>query len=511
MRELVLRNAGMNPRTLECLPPLPRLPVHKRKTSFNKYVFYRRHLVCSCLRFQRYRKIFGWKANSLSSLGNLANARCLLAKRVSTATVAFAAVVYTFLGGALASAQEKGSDGFYHCSGKHLELVTDLPPGEELKRLPEVFDLAIPIWCEAFDVAEDAVADWKAIAYVMLDRGRFKSAGLIPPQVPEFPYGFQYGNLLFVSEQPSAYYRRHLVLHEGTHWFMSRHFKGNANPWIMEGMAEYIGTHSWDPSAAHLSLSVLPQDKNEFPYWGRITRIQEDIDGGIAPSLETILQYDNTAHRRVEAYAWSWAAVTFMKEHPRTHEAFQEMLAQPHRPDDSQSRWLVKRLGKDWSRVREEWNSFVTDLDYGYRTSSGMLAISAQPKVLRDRASVKVSANRSWQASGIVVSGGMKVRITASDNLFVVRPGSMPWKSGAGGVTLEYFNGRPLGQLVMQQVAPRPPKPVGATERLEILTVGQELIWAAKETGELHFRVNESTGELVDNAGELDVEIELIR
>lgn len=422
-----------------------------------------------------------------------------------------AVLVWVTGSGEFGRAQEKGSDGFYHFAGKHLELVTDLPPDAELERLPEVFDLAVPIWCETFGVAEDAVTDWKATAYVMLDRGRFKTAGVIPNQVPEFPYGYQYGNLLFVSEQPSAYYRRHLVLHEGTHWFMSRYFKGNAAPWIMEGMAELLGTHTWDPDAAHLSLNVLPQNKRDFPYWGRITRIHEDIDGGVAPSLDSILQYDNTAHRRVEAYAWSWAAVLFMTQHPRTREAFQEMLAQTHRPDGSQSRWLVRRLGKDWSRVREEWNSFITDLDYGYRTASGMLSISPQPKVLRDRAVISVGVNQSWQASGVVLRSGMKVRITASDDLFVVRPGARPWMSSAGGITLEYFNGRPTGQLVMQQVAPRPPKAVGATEKLEVLTVGQELIWTAEENGELHFRINESSADLVDNVGELELEIALIR
>ena len=70
---------------------------------------------------------------------------------------------------------------------------------------------------EVFDVPLRNVEDWHAQAFIMLDRDRFTANGLIPAELPDFPYGFQFGDRMWVSEQPSGYYRRHLLLHEGTH------------------------------------------------------------------------------------------------------------------------------------------------------------------------------------------------------------------------------------------------------------------------------------------------------
>ncbi len=222
------------------------------------------------------------------------------------------------LGPASLSAQQL-PEGFQRIEGKYIDVITDLPIDDEIRSLPVVFDAAMPLWCEEFDMRIEEVKDWHVEAFIMLRRDEFKRAGFIPKILPEFPYGFQYQNQVWVMEQPSAYYRRHLLLHEGTHWFMNRKYSQHGPPWLMEGTAEWLATHRWDGQT--LTLGIIPKTKNEVEYWGRISLIQQQLSDGVAPSLEEILRYSDTAHQNVEAYAWSWAAVIFLKNHPDTAKA----------------------------------------------------------------------------------------------------------------------------------------------------------------------------------------------
>ena len=45
--------------------------------------------------------------------------------------------------------------GFAVVSGKHIDVITDMPLSDELRQLPWVFDAAMPQWCEVFDIAQD--------------------------------------------------------------------------------------------------------------------------------------------------------------------------------------------------------------------------------------------------------------------------------------------------------------------------------------------------------------------
>ncbi len=58
------------------------------------------------------------------------------------------------------------------------------------------------------------------LAFVMQDREQFAALGLMPAERPEFVNGYANGWEFWLVEQPSDYYRRHLLLHEGTHAFM---------------------------------------------------------------------------------------------------------------------------------------------------------------------------------------------------------------------------------------------------------------------------------------------------
>jgi hypothetical protein len=405
----------------------------------------------------------------------------------------------------VASYADELPKGFKRIPGKFVDVITDMEVDEHLKELPQIFDAAIPIWCEYFKVSEREVSDWHVEAFVMGAKERFRNAGLIPTTVPDFRYGFQFGNQIWVVEQPSDYYRRHLLLHEGTHWFMNRKYGDHGPPWLMEGIAEWMGTHHWD--GKKLTMGIIPKTREEVPYWGRIALVQEQLAEGIAPTLETILQYDSRAHQDVDAYAWSWTAIVFLLNHPSTKDDMKALFKlKEMKSDQTLSKMLLKRMKPAMPLIRQEWNAMVTELEYGYDPSRGMMKFTREAKwIEKAPAKINVVANQSWQSSGIRVNEGDILVIDATGE-FAVGKTSKPWKCFATGVTLEYYRGEPLGKLMLA-LADGINNDQTHTQPIEAIPVGDHLEITAPRAGELHFRINESNGGLADNAGQLTVSI----
>ena len=95
--------------------------------------------------------------------------------------------------------------------------------------------------------------------------------------------------MLWLYEQPSDYYRRHLLLHEGTHGFMNTVLGGCGPLWYMEGIAEYLATHRWKDG--RLTLGYMPRSRDEVPQWGRIRLIQDAVAEGRAPALKKVIEF----------------------------------------------------------------------------------------------------------------------------------------------------------------------------------------------------------------------------
>ena len=72
-------------------------------------------------------------------------------------------------------------------------------------------------WADAFP---DSPTARIVHAMVLVDRQKFAAAGLMPAGNEEFPHGLSIGYELWVANQSSDYYRRHLLLHELTHSFI---------------------------------------------------------------------------------------------------------------------------------------------------------------------------------------------------------------------------------------------------------------------------------------------------
>ena len=185
--------------------------------------------------------------------------------------------------------------GIRKLAGKHLTLYTDLASFKEVDELPQVFDLAVPQWCAYFHANPADLSDWRITAFLIKDKQPFTSAGLLPDDLPPFANGYSWGHQFWLYEQPTDYYRRHLLLHEGTHGFMQTVLGGMGPPWYAEGMAELMGTPSLEGRPAGTRLLAGQ------PRGGALLGPGEDRrgrpEGPSGKTLQAVLDYGPAAHR----------------------------------------------------------------------------------------------------------------------------------------------------------------------------------------------------------------------
>jgi hypothetical protein len=391
--------------------------------------------------------------------------------------------------------------GFRMLEGKHLTLITDLTPSPAVDELPGVFDQAVGQWCAFFEIPRQSLARWHLRGYLMRHRERFRDAGWLPDGLPPFPHGFQRGDQLWVVEQPSDYYRRHLILHEGTHAFMSHWLRGTGPAWYMEGMAELLATHRYQDD--RLELGVMPSDKEQVPEWGRILIVRQAVAAGQARTLDQVLAMPARQFGDVDAYAWSWAAATLFHGHPQWHERFRTLI--------NRAAWDPARFSHQWAvdlepdrlELEEAWQLFLHHLDYGYDVAEERV-VERPMRSWQRQATARVDSRQGWQSSGLRLEADRQYEITARGRVRINQQ-TPPWFSEAGGITIRYHQGRPLGMLLAAVRPETGPQRVTALTDPIPLGLGGELV--PEQTGVLFLRINELAGHLGDNQGELQVNV----
>jgi len=400
--------------------------------------------------------------------------------------------------------------GIRKLTSRHLALYTDLPADPEIDSLPRVFDLAVPGWCEYFGIEPAAVENWQMRGCLMGDRNKFRRAGLLPEHVANIPHGYSRGNNLWWDEQPSAYYRRHLMLHEGTHGFMNTQLGGCGPGWYMEGMAEMLATHRL--SGEQLQLGYLPQRREEVARLGRIGLVQKAVAAHGVKPLAEVLQYDNGHVWENEAYAWCWALATFLDGHPRYRQRFRAM--QNHVTDADFTDKFIQQYRDDWPQLAEEWQVFAGTLVHGQDIPRTAIEFKAGEPLRGDSAQCTIRANRGWQSSGIQLAAGTKYDVTARGRYQI---GQVPktWWCEPGGVTIRYHAGSPLG-ILQAAILPEPGasdnagQPPSHSAFLAPVDVGLGTQITPQQTGTLYLRINDSPAELSDNQGELEVVVSTV-
>jgi hypothetical protein len=394
------------------------------------------------------------------------------------------------------------SAGVRQLEGARLTLYTDLPPHPAIEELPAVFEQAFPAYCEYFQVDAEAYRQWRCTAVLIGDRQRIVQAGLLPGELPPFRFGFARGRELWIYNPPSDYYRRHLLLHEGVHAFMNT-ILGNCGPtWYMEGVAELLATHSW--AGQHLQLRYIPRQPEELPLWGRIRMIREDLARGKFLSLAEVLELRPLDAESVELYGWCWAAARFFDVHPRYQPAFRQLIHWVLRPDFN--KLFRKSLEAWWPWVETEWQVFIYSLEFGHDVAREAIDLSPGQPMPGPEFMVTIAADKGWQNTGLFLEAGKTYQLQAAGR-FQLATEPVIWWSEPGGVSIRYYRGRPLGMLLAAIWSGPGAGAAGPQSFLDPMPIGLSAVIRPVRGGTLFLRVNDSPGELSDNAGTLRVTI----
>lgn len=393
---------------------------------------------------------------------------------------------------------------------KRLKLYTNLDPAVA-KTLPAVIDAAYDAWVEYFGALPPnrEKTELQVTGYLMMDKAHFREAGLLPADLPDFVNGRHRGAEFWMLDQKDAYYRRHLMIHEATHCYMT--ILGGPLPpvWYMEGMAEHFGTHRSDKSGK-IQFRAMPENIADYAGLGRIALIQREVAAGRGRSLDGVFDLVANDYLKNEAYAWSWGLCAFLDGHPRWKKKFREQGQDlTYRGFDRQFR---EAFDADLDEMRIEWALFATSIQEGFDGERAAVSFRrAMPQAAK--VSVDVAADRGWQSSGIVVEAGQEYDITATGR-FTLADKPRPWISEPQGVSIRYSDGKPLGMLVGVIVPTATDRsetaPLGQSVRTRI-SIGRQHRLKPEAAGTLFLRLNDAWGELADNTGRVTVEITAIR
>ncbi len=405
----------------------------------------------------------------------------------------------------LAVVSAAAEDGLVRRDGQYVRLTTDLASREEAERLVESFDAAVPQWIEFWDLSESDFASFRVDACVMRDPDRFRRQGLIPENLPDFPFGYAQGQQIWVRAQPSEYYTRHLMLHEGVHCFAFAAFGGAGPTWYQEGTAELLATHGG--TGTELTVNRIPLNREQVPYWGRFKLMSEQRRGGSVPSLGTVMGYQPDLKGDVGTYGWSWAATMLLHAYPEYREAFFAAARNGRIVGPGFNRRLERTLGQQLPILSARWRVMCNDLDYGFDWSRERVDLSIDDPIWDGRSlNAMVAADRGWQSVGVRVPSGVRLRIKASGEVTLART-TRPWTSQPPGITFQYHRGRPLGQLLLCVLPNATDFDAATIEPLPIVEVGDEATIDVPQFSWLLLRVNDDVGKLEDNQGRYEVTI----
>ena len=146
----------------------------------------------------------------------------------------------------------------------------------------------------------------------------------------------------------------------------------------------------------------------------------------------------------------------------------------------------------------------VANLEYGYDVARTAVDFTPGRPLPHGGTTLRVAADRGWQNTGLKLEAGESYRLRASGQ-YQVDDEPQVWWCEPGGVSIRYYRGLPLG-ILLAAVRPEDPAP-GSTPLLEPTAVGLGTHLVPRQTGTLYLKINDSAGELDDNAGELHVHV----
>lgn len=395
--------------------------------------------------------------------------------------------------------------GIHKYESKRLKLYTDISRDAAVP-LPPLIDKAYDTLSEYFGPLPPARdgGEFQMTGYLIGDDKLFREAGLIPEDLPPFEHGRHRRNEFWIREQKYDYYRRHLLIHEVTHCVTTYLPDTNAPVWYFEGIAEVFGTHRLHEDGA-LEWGVMPDTAENFAGLGRITLLRQDYADCKILSLAQVQALPVDVFSKPEPYAWSWALCHFLARHPRYRERFRE--AGRHLQGREFIPWLASQFAADARDLNTEWALFTLNLQYGYDLPRSVIEFATGAPLVENEEprTVSVTADRGWQSSKVLLEAGQEYEVSATGR-FTLADDPRPWVSEPQGISIRYFDGYPLGQLL----ACIRREEVDASDdesMMKVLPIGRSRRFAAPITGTLYLRLNDSWSELADNRGASEVTI----
>ncbi|HEY4261337.1 MAG TPA: hypothetical protein VGM98_14315 [Schlesneria sp.] len=392
---------------------------------------------------------------------------------------------------------------------KRLKLYTDIDP-QIAATLPTVIDRAYEALEKYFGALppDRARTEFQMTGYLIGDDALFREAGLIPGDLPRFEHGRHRRNEFWMREQQYDYYRRHLLIHEATHCFMTTMPDVDAPVWYMEGMAECFGTHRIAQDGT-IEFRVMPISPEEFAGSGRITVIRNDYASGEAKSVTEILGLRPEEFLKTDQYAWSWGLCTFLDTHPRYQERFRKLGE--HLQQNAFPAEFHRSFSPDARDLATEWTLFAQNLQYGYDATRA--AIDFQPgaelTASHLQSEVEIKADRGWQSSTVRMREGDKYMISATGR-FELAQEPKPWISEPSGISFRYFGGKPLGLLLGCLRTESGESGGGEDSMLRVYPIGLGGTFTAPVSGTMYLRINDEWNSLSDNKGSVRVEVRAV-
>jgi len=392
--------------------------------------------------------------------------------------------------------------GIRKYTSQRLILYTDLNP-EIARPLPELIDRVYAAWIDYFGELPPnrEGTPFQMTGYLIDQPDRFVAAGMLPDGPPMFRFGRHLGAEFWMNKMNSNYYRRHLLIHEATHCFMTFTLQQYSPRWYLEGMAEYFGTHRLHPDGS-VTFGVMPETPEQFPGLGRIELIRQEMAQGRLTSLSQLGAYTGKDWDMPlpVPYAWSWAVCIFLEKHPRYQARFRELGQHLEAPDFL--RFMNEHFTPDKDLLEAEWGEFTRRLVYGDDVAANAFVpwLDA-PREFNAPVVIDVPAAQSWQSTGIQIHSDQTIQIRA-DGEVVLNQTPKPWISQPQGISVSYAAGYPLGQLLAAVLVPGNPR---KSSSFEVIPVGRKGIIHSTQSGEVWLRVNDAANQLLNNTGSYQV------
>lgn len=425
--------------------------------------------------------------------------------------------------------------GLRKIESKRLLLLTDSndPELDELPILADQLFHALQDWFGELPPAADD-SDFQVLGHLMIDRGKFRAAGLLPDESFSIRHGRHLRYAFWAGYPDTAYYRRHLALHEFVHCYMTCESDalGVPPPWYLEGMAELFGTHSVVVDGANdeviglteagfkkaspgsgikATFAVMPAAAEGFEGWGRIRAFRETFAAADhqqlvelqVPTFNEVVPKFVAVFESPFQYSSSWAVCWFLKHHPDAVDVM-PALAKQSTYSGFVAEWERQR-NEFGNRLAVDWLLFSEQLDFGFdpdrcfpvhgsfESSSSDLPSSSK--------SVRLLAQQGWQDTGVVVRSGFTVELQCEGHC-VVNETTEPWESSPDGISIEYYRGHRLGQVVAVLVSANGKQ---ITDRIPIGSAAQ---YTAGFDGRIWLQVNDASNARSNNRGNYQVQLE---